>query len=265
AAALQAADDRHRVVDRGAQRAQRRGVVYGLGQRVVDLRCLVADRPGQQQDRHDQRHDDQDDHDADRVAHDPAGGRRPGGEDLWPHDGSLSSAGFAEAASRLQARVDGGEPSRHGAGERGDRLHPAGGRDERLADGPQVEDHPEQAERGDRDDQRGDDYGCPGGCWHGDSPFQPRSLATEPAYRTAPTDTCLTVLSVMASPSGTPLSSPTSSTPPARMSSVAARIRSSAASTRLSRKITTGSTTSNRIALPIHYKTMARSPQLAVW
>src|SRR5213080_2149230 len=41
------------------------------------------------------------------------------------------------------------------------------------------------------------------------------------------------------------------------MPSVAARIRSTAASTRLSRKMTTGSTTINRTALPIHHKTMA--------
>src|SRR5262249_37159452 len=51
AAALQAADDGHGVFDRGAQRAQRRGVVHRIGQRVVDLRRLVADRLGQPQDR----------------------------------------------------------------------------------------------------------------------------------------------------------------------------------------------------------------------
>jgi hypothetical protein len=34
-----------------------------------------------------------------------------------------------------------------------------------------MEDDPEQADRGHRDDQRGDDQCHPGGSWHGRSPF----------------------------------------------------------------------------------------------
>src|SRR5262249_9183571 len=68
----------------------------------------------------------------------------------------------------------------------------------------------------------------------------------------------LTVASVVANAPGTPPSSPTSWTPPARIASVAPRIRSSAASTRFSRKITTGSTTTSKMTLPIHHKTMLR-------
>src|ERR1700748_2523207 len=67
------------------------------------------------------------------------------------------------------------------------------------------------------------------------------------------------VVSVTASASGTPLSSPMRATPPDRMSSVAARIRSTAASTRLSRKITTGSTTTSRTTLPIQHRPMSDS------
>src|SRR5215469_3831372 len=102
-----------------------------------------------------------------------------------------SSDRFTEVAYRLQAGVDRGQPVRDGAGQVGDRLHPSGGGDQRGADGPEVEDHPQQAHRGDRDDQRGDDQREPGGCWHGrflstrggSRPIshQPRSLATEPA------------------------------------------------------------------------------------
>src|SRR5262249_55286667 len=114
AAALQAADDGHRVLDRGAQPAQRRGVLHGLGQRVVDLRCLIADGAGQQQDRHDQRDDDQGDHDAYRVAHDPAGGRRPGGEDMWFHDGSYPGCQTVSQKSRTGFRLALTEVSRSG-------------------------------------------------------------------------------------------------------------------------------------------------------
>src|SRR6185437_1256344 len=74
AAALQPADDDRRVLDRGAQRAQRGGVVHRLGQRVVDGHRLVADGPGQQQDRHHQCHHDEHDDDADDPADPPAGG-----------------------------------------------------------------------------------------------------------------------------------------------------------------------------------------------
>src|SRR5215469_7932637 len=175
------------------------------------------------------------------------------------------SDGFAEVANRLQAGVDRGEPLGHRAGQLGDGLHPPGGRDEGRADRPEVEDDPDQADRGDRDDQRGDDQRHPGSCWHGFLlSAQPRSFATEPAYRTAPLATSLTVSSVVASASGTPWSSPTRATPPDRISSVAPRIRSSAASTRLSRKMTTGSTTTSRTALPIHHQTMARLPQVGL-
>src|SRR4051794_17856877 len=72
------------------------------------------------------------------------------------------------------------------------------------------------------------------------------------------------VSSVWASASGTPSSSPMSATPPERMSSEAPRIRSRAASTRLSRATSTGTTTSNRIALPIHQSTMATSSSAGV-
>src|SRR5450631_577044 len=72
------------------------------------------------------------------------------------------------------------------------------------------------------------------------------------------------VVSVVASASGAPSSSPISATPPLRMSSLAARIRSSAASTRLSSTITTGRTTTSRTTLPIHHKTIARSPSARV-
>src|SRR5450759_4316353 len=177
-----------------------------------------------------------------------------------------SSDRLAEVPDRLQARIDRGQPVRHGAGQLRDGLDPTGGRDERRAYRPEVEDDPQQAHGGNRDNQRSDDQCHPGSCWHDRSPStQPRSLATEPAYRTAPTATSLMVVSVLASASGTPLSSPMRATPPLRISSVAPRMRSAAASTRLSRKMTTGSTTSNRTALPIHHKTMVRSPQLAAW
>src|ERR1700755_687659 len=64
------------------------------------------------------------------------------------------------------------------------------------------------------------------------------------------------VVSVTASASGTPLSSPWSATARDRVSSVACRILSTAARTRFSRKMTTGSTTTSKITLPIHHKTM---------
>src|SRR5215471_12310377 len=179
---------------------------------------------------------------------------------------SACSDRFAEVADGLEVGVHRGEPLRHRAGLVGDHRYPPAGGDQGLVDGPEVEDDPEQAHRRDRDDQRGDDQGHPGGCWHGRCPFcraQPRRRATEPAYRTAPTLTSSMVLSVVASASGKPSSSPTSATPPARTLSLAARIRSSAASTRLSSQITTGSTTTSRMTLPIHHSTMACSPQLA--
>src|SRR5215470_5500623 len=81
-----------------------------------------------------------------------------------------SSDRFGEVADWFQARVDRGQPLRHRAGELGHGLHPAGGRDERLVYRPEMKDHPDQAERGDGEDQRRDDQGCPGSCWHGCSP-----------------------------------------------------------------------------------------------
>src|SRR6476469_789119 len=64
-AARQAADDDRDVLDGGAQRGQWRGVLHRLAERVVDLGGLVADRPGQQQDRRDPGADHDDDHAAD--------------------------------------------------------------------------------------------------------------------------------------------------------------------------------------------------------
>src|SRR5262249_60132879 len=115
-----------------------------------------------------------------------------------------------EVADGLEVRVDRGEPLGNRAGQASDGLHPAGGRDQGLMYRPEVEDHPEQAYRGDRDDQQGGDQGEPGYCWHGrySFPCQPRSLATEPAYRTAPTLTSSMVFSVSARPSGTPSTLP---------------------------------------------------------
>ena len=45
----------------------------------------------------------------------------------------------------------------------------------------QVEDHPNQAQRGGGDDQRDDHHGHPGDSRHVRSSLQPSSLATEPA------------------------------------------------------------------------------------
>src|SRR4029077_4684518 len=133
-----------------------------------------------------------------------------------------SSDRFAKVTDGLQARVDRGQPLGHGAGQLSHGLHSPGRGDQRPSDRPEVEDDPEQAHRGDGDDQRGDDDGEPGGSWHGCSPScYTSSLATAPPYRHAPTETSLTVVSVTASASGTPLSSPTRAPPPDRMSSVA--------------------------------------------
>src|SRR5262249_14552209 len=120
------------------------------------------------------------------------------------HTSERSSDRFAEVTHRLQAGVDRGQDLGHGAGPQGDDLHTADDAAECLPDGPKVEDDPEQTERRGSDDQRSDDQGHPGDCWHIDVPLffgsgQPRSFATEPAYRTAPVDTSRTVLSVTAS------------------------------------------------------------------
>ena len=64
-------------------------------------------------------------------------------------------------------------------------------------------------------------------------------MATLPAYRVAPTATWATVESVSTSSAGVSSTSPSSSTPWARMSSAAPRMRSTAASSRLSNAITT--------------------------
>src|SRR5580658_7412819 len=84
---------------------------------------------------------------------------------------ALISDPFAEVADRLETRVHGGQPVGDGAGQLRDGLHSSGGGDERRANGPQVEDHPQQADRGDRDDQRGDDQCEPGGSRHDRVPF----------------------------------------------------------------------------------------------
>src|SRR5215472_8408837 len=55
----------------------------------------------------------------------------PAARTFWCMAGS--SDRFAEVADRLQARVDRGEPLRHGAGQLRHGLHPPGGRHERLA------------------------------------------------------------------------------------------------------------------------------------
>src|SRR5580704_1580083 len=247
AAALQAADDDAGVLDGRPQRAQRRGVVHGVAQGRVDLRCLLADRAGQEQDRHDERDDGEYDDDAYNPAEGPAevtrAARRRGQVDCCAHMSlHRGSHRLAEVADGLEVGVDRGQPFRNGAGEVRHGPDAAGRRDQGCAHGPEVEDDPQQSDRGQRDYQSGDDERHPCSCWHSRSPFwsQPRSLATEPAYLTAPTDTARMVSSVVARASGTSVSSPTSATPPARMSSVACRMRSTAASTLFSRKITTG-------------------------
>src|ERR1700761_2120324 len=78
-----------------------------------------------------------------------------------------SSDRLAEVPDGLQARVDRGEPFRHGAGQVGYGGDAAGDLAERGLDGPQVKDDPQQADGGDADNQRGDDQGAPGGSWHG--------------------------------------------------------------------------------------------------
>src|SRR5580700_12090802 len=78
AAALQAADDRDRIFDRGPQGAERSRVAHRITQGVVDLGCLVADGLGQQQNRHDQCHDREDDDDPDDPAERPAEVTRAG-------------------------------------------------------------------------------------------------------------------------------------------------------------------------------------------
>src|SRR5580658_416538 len=93
---------------------------------------------------------------------------------------------FAKVADGLKACVDRGEPLRNRAGQAGDGLDPSGGSDQCLPDGPQVEDDPQQAERGDRDNQRGDDNCEPGGCWHGLSPFPLSREAWRRSRRTGP-------------------------------------------------------------------------------
>src|SRR5208337_3769583 len=113
----------------------------------------------------------------DGVADHPAGGagpRGPRGQDMdmgW-HNGSFAGSDrFAEVAAGFQVRVDRGQPPGHRARQARDGLDSPGGRDQRLPDRPEVEDDPEQADRGDRDDQRGDDQRRPGGCWHDRSPY----------------------------------------------------------------------------------------------
>src|ERR1700761_59860 len=73
AAALEPGDDQGRVLDRGVQVLQRRGVPGRRRQLVVDQRGRLPDRPGQQQDRRDQGHHHQHDDDADPVADPPSG------------------------------------------------------------------------------------------------------------------------------------------------------------------------------------------------
>src|SRR5215831_8440392 len=73
AAAVESGDDDLGVVDRRVEPGQAGGVGRRLGQPVVDHLGLVADRPGQSQERHDQGDDHQDHDDGDRVPDDPAG------------------------------------------------------------------------------------------------------------------------------------------------------------------------------------------------
>src|ERR1700691_5245215 len=132
-AALQPGDDDGGVLDGGAQRAERRGVADGALEPGVDLWSLVADLLAQQQDGSYQ-DDDDDQHDAaDDVADGPVGSHR--------------LHRFAEVADRLEVRVDRGQPGPHGGRELVHGLHPAGDGGERAADGPQVEDDPDEADR----------------------------------------------------------------------------------------------------------------------
>src|SRR5215469_10524588 len=101
-----------------------------------------------------------------------------------------SSHRLAEVPDRLEARVDRGQPDGHGAGQGRDGGYAAGDLTQSGADGPEMKDHSQQADGGDADDQRADDQSDPRGCGHGVIPStQPSSLATEPAYLTAPTAT----------------------------------------------------------------------------
>jgi hypothetical protein len=78
----------------------------------------------------------------------------------------VQSAVIAEVADRLEVRVDRGQPGRHGRRQLVNGLHAAGDGFEGAADRPQVEHDPDQADRGEHDDQARDGDGHPGCCWH---------------------------------------------------------------------------------------------------
>src|SRR5215469_10534085 len=97
------------------------------------------------------------------------------------------SDGLAEVPDGLQACVDRGKPCGHRAGQLCDGRNPAGRRNEGRADGTQVEDHPQEADGGDRDNDRRDDQGEPGSCWHGGFlSVLPSRGASQPNPRSGP-------------------------------------------------------------------------------
>src|SRR6202035_164134 len=93
---------------------------------------------------------------------------------------------LAEIADRLEVRVHRWEYHRHGGRALGDDVDASVDRGERLAHVPEVDDDPQQADRGERDDQRGHHQGHPGGCRHGRTPFVRAEWLSREAWPRSP-------------------------------------------------------------------------------
>src|SRR5215472_13869587 len=93
---------------------------------------------------------------------------------------------LAEVPDRLQARVDRGQPVGHGAGQLRDGTDAAGDLAQRRQGGPEVEYDAQQANRGDRDYQRGDDQRAPGSCRHDSCSFPLSRADARRTRRTGP-------------------------------------------------------------------------------
>ena len=156
---------------------------------VVDLRRLLADRPGQHEDRHDERDHHKDDHAADHVPEDPAEGAglsrlpAPGvrGSSVSPSpDQTVSQKSLTGFRLALTDVSRSGTVLVRSATAVTPPVTWRQGRQDRA----QVEDDAQQSDRGDGDDQRGDDQGDPCGCRHVMSPFPANREASRPSRRT---------------------------------------------------------------------------------
>src|SRR5882757_976141 len=257
---IEPADDLGRVVDRGLEFGQRVGVLQGLLQRGVDPRRLAPDLVGQQQDRyhqgdhrgHHHAEHDEADHPTGVVRHHctshqaRTGARFALAEAITGPTGAVDTAIASTPpcrAARILVTARRCRITCNNANATTAMI--------RVAIAQVTQATKGMAQTSTFAWLR---LGAGAGCFGGSS------FVTLTVYRSAPFVTPNTATSVSASSAGSGSTWFIRCTPPSRMASAARRMRITGISKRFSNAMTTGSTTTSRIAFPIHIRVVFTGP-----